>query len=178
MPQLVGSGHPAYQAFPPVPRAPLSEASRLALAQLRLLLAMCSCLLLGLAGQAPRSLPCRVSSRVLTLTGVGLAHRLILHRLLVRMATPGSCCFSTLASCLSLPGLFPAAVRLGGGELRCHYTVFSRLCPQRALAGGCTWGWGRLEGRSSAGGALKTHSLEGPRISPWLHGPCHCVGEG
>lgn len=87
------SGHPAYQAFPPVPRAPRSEASRLALAQLRLLLAVSTCLLLGLTGLAPGpSLPA-------VLTG---PHS---HWSGPSWRPPGPCCVLTLASCLCPPAV-------------------------------------------------------------------------
>lgn len=56
MPQLVGSGHPAYCAFLPVPQAPLGDAGGPALAQLRLFLAHGDMPVPGL-GLAPRRFP-------------------------------------------------------------------------------------------------------------------------
>lgn len=90
-----------------------------------------------------------MSSRVLTLTGVGLAHGPSLHRLLVRMATSGFLLlFDVGPMPLSARGLFLAAasVRPGGGEL--EMPLHNLL---QALSPAGTSGWVHL-GTGAAGG--------------------------
>lgn len=101
---LVGLRHPAPQAFPPVPQAPLSDAGSLAPAQLRLFLASVDVPTPG-PGLAPRPLPlprvlkghhphsCRPCSWAGSSWASGQDGDLL-----------GSCCFSTLVWGLLLSG--------------------------------------------------------------------------
>ena len=112
MSQLVGLRHPAPQAFPPVPQAPLSDAGSLAPDQLRLFLAGVDVPTLG-PGLAPRPLPlpgvlkghhphsCRPCSRAGSSWASGQDGDLL-----------GSCCFSTLVWG-PWPGLFLSGEEVG-----------------------------------------------------------------
>lgn len=150
MSQLVGFGYPAYQAFPPVPQAPVSDANSLALVQLRLFLANVDMPAPG-SGLAPRALPLPGVKSYLPhwcrpCPGAGSPKVSGQDGNLLR-----SCCFSTLASCLC-PGFAFYQQHLRGPVAespRYHCVILSRP-PSSGWTGwsGHTWGWEGVVGGS------------------------------
>lgn len=131
---------------------------------------MWTCPLLGLA-RLPGPFPCLVS-RVTSFTGAGLAHGLVLPRLLVRMATSCVLAASRLWPRASVPGLFlsAASVRPSGGESK----VSLRNPLQTSLLR-VDWLVGAHLGVAGWWVAASGPGIQDPRVP---HGPkwlCHCV---